>query len=228
MRLDKFLAHTAGLTRTLAKQVIKQQRVQINDVVAHHASQIVTDTDQIQFDNTTLVMPGKRYIMLHKPDGLVCTRNDSHHADIFTLINDSQNLHAAGRLDADTTGLVLVTDDGQWSHCVTSPRHHCNKVYRASLEQPLTSDQIKQLETGVMLNGEDKPTLPAQLASIAACQIRLTIHEGKYHQVKRMLAAVGNKIIALHRERIGDIELDNNLPAGSWRDLTTEEYQSIL
>ena len=227
MRLDKFLAHAVSLSRTLAKQVIRQQRVVINNSVARNASQNILDSDKIIFDGTPLTLPGKRYIMLHKPADYVCTRDDSHHADVFSLIEHSHDLHAAGRLDADTTGLVLLTNDGQWSHCVTAPRRHCNKTYLTTLTQPLTSEQSKQLEQGVMLNGEDKPTLPATIEKLSDLKIRLTIHQGKYHQVKRMMAAVGNIVIALHRERIGDIKLDSSLQAGAWRELTPDEYQSF-
>lgn len=227
MRLDKFLAHTTDLTRTLAKQVIKQQRVLINGEIARSAAQIICETDQITLDDKELSLPGVRYIMLHKPAGRVCTRDDAHHANVFSLIENSDDLHVAGRLDADTTGLALLTNDGQWSHRVTSPRHKCDKVYLATLAHSLTRDQAIQIEQGVMLNGEDKPTLPAQLQFISETQIRLTIHEGKYHQVKRMFAAVGNEVIALHRTSIGHVVLDSKLQPGDWRDLTQNEYESF-
>jgi len=227
MRLDKFLAHTADLTRTLAKQAIKQQRVTINLKAAQSPAQVVLTSDEIRFDNKLLGFPGNRYIMLNKPAGYVCTREDSYHADIFSLLENSDDLHVAGRLDADTTGLVLVTNDGQWSHRVTAPRHKCGKVYRVTLDQALTNSQISQLTQGVMLHGEARPTLPAQLEPVSDLQVRFTIHEGKYHQVKRMFAAVENKVVTLHRESIGQIKLDNSLQPGEWRELTNEEFRSI-
>lgn len=227
MRLDKFLAHTADLTRTLAKQVIRQQRVTINLKTAQSPSQVVVTSDEIRFDDKLLNILGNRYIMLHKPADYVCTRDDSYHADIFSLLENSDDLHAAGRLDADTTGLVLLTNDGQWSHRVTAPRHKCGKVYRVTLAQVLTNSQISQITQGVMLHGEDQPTLPAQLEPVSELQVRLTIHEGKYHQVKRMFAAVENKVVTLHRESIGQIKLDNNLQPGEWRELSNEEFRSI-
>ena len=227
MRLDKFLAHTTDLTRTLARQAIRQQRVAINGQPADDASRAVQATDQITLDDKLLFLPGNRYIMLHKPAGYVCTREDTHHANIFSLVTHSDDLHAAGRLDADTTGLVLLTNDGQWSHRVTAPRRKCDKVYRVTLAQALSQDQTRQIEHGIMLNGEDKPTLPAQLEIISDTQVRITIHEGKYHQVKRMFAAVDNKVTALHRESIGHIKLDDNLKPGEWRELTNDEYQAF-
>jgi 16S rRNA pseudouridine516 synthase len=227
MRLDKFLAHTTDLTRTLARQVIKQQRVRINGQCADNAAQAVLATDQITLDDELLSLPGNRYIMLNKPSGYVCTREDPHHAHIFSLVSNSDDLHAAGRLDADTTGLVLLTNDGQWSHRVTAPRRNCNKIYCVTLAHELTPDQTRQIEQGIMLNGEDKPTLPAQIECMPQHQIRLTIHEGKYHQVKRMLAAVDNRVTALHRESIGHIKLDDSLQLGEWRELTNEEFQAF-
>lgn len=226
MRLDRFLAHATNLTRTLAKQVIKQQRVTINSKLAQSPAQIVLTKDEVKLDGELLRFPGNRYIMLHKPAGYVCTREDTHHADIFSLLDNSDDLHAAGRLDADTTGLVLLTNDGQWSHNITSPRRKCGKVYLVTLENPLTLEQITHITQGVMLHGEDKPTLPAQLDKISDTQARFTIYEGKYHQVKRMFAAVENRVIALHRESIGHIRLDTNLQPGAWRDLTHEEYRN--
>lgn len=223
MRLDKFLAHTTDLTRSLAKHAIKQQRVQINGVAASDAGQFIHPHNQVLLDGQPLTLIGNRYLMLHKPAGYVCTHDASHHATIFSLLEQGQNLHAAGRLDADTTGLVLLTNDGQWSHRVTSPRRECNKIYCVNLQNPIDNIQIQQLEQGILLEGEDKPTLPAHVQVISDLEIKLTIHEGKYHQVKRMLTAIGNHVIALHRETIGKINLDKELPPGSWRDLTAAE-----
>ncbi|MDQ1363214.1 MAG: rRNA pseudouridine516 synthase [Pseudomonadota bacterium] len=227
MRLDKFLSHATELTRTLAKQAIRQQRVRINNQIARSAAQIILDTDLITLDAEKLVLPENRYIMLHKPAGYVCTRDDAHHASVFSLVSDSDELHVAGRLDADTTGLVLLTSNGQWSHRVTSPRHKCNKVYCVTLAQALSREQAAQIEQGVILHGENRPTLPAQLQGISDTQLRLTLHEGKYHQVKRMFAATGNEVIRLHRESIGHVILDNNLQPGEWRNLTAAEYEAF-
>jgi len=227
MRLDKFISQATDLTRSLARQVIKQSRVHINDQIAHAAAQDVLGTDDITLDGTLLSLPGNRYIMLHKPAGYVCTRGDTHHADVFSLIERSDDLHVAGRLDADTTGLVLLTNDGQWSHRVTSPRRKCDKVYLVGLAHALDNEQITRIENGVALKGEEKPTLPAQLKLISATNVELTIHEGKYHQVKRMFAAVGNDVVALHRQSIGPVVLGSDLLPGESRNLTRSEYESF-
>jgi len=227
MRLDKFISQATELTRSLARNAVKHKRVRINDQVVHTAAQDVLATDQITLDGELLSLPGDRYIILHKPAGYVCTRGDTHHADVFSLIERSDDLHVAGRLDADTTGLVLLTNDGQWSHRVTSPRRKCDKVYLVGLAHALDDEQITRIEHGVALKGEDKPTLPAQLKIISDRNVELTIHEGKYHQVKRMFAAVGNDVIALHRKSIGPVVLGSDLLPGESRDLTRAEYESF-
>ena len=126
-------------------------------------------------------------------------------------------------MDIDTTGLVLITDDGQWSHRVTSPKHKQAKVYHVSLVEDISNEAIQQLKEGVLLKGEKKKTLPAGIESLSERTILLTLREGKYHQVKRMLAAVGNSVSQLHRQQIGSIILDPQLKEGAWRELTAEE-----
>src|SRR5699024_3382527 len=153
--------------------------------------------------------------------------HDALHPTVFYFIDEpaSQKLHIAGRLDIDTTGLVLLTDDGQWSHRITSPKHHCCKTYLVTVAEPLTPDKIKIFADGLLLQGEKQPTKPAVLDIIAPYCARLTISEGRYHQVKRMFAAVGNHVTALHRQQIGDIKLD--IEAGQYRPLTEQEIASV-
>lgn len=139
----------------------------------------------------------------------------------------AHKLHAAGRLDIDTTGLVLMTDDGQWSHRITSPRHHCEKTYLVTLESPVSDDTAEQFTKGVQLHNEKDLTKPALLDVLTPTEVRLTISEGRYHQVKRMFAAVGNRVVGLHRERIGEIALDPELEPGEYRPLTEEEIASV-
>jgi 16S rRNA pseudouridine516 synthase len=136
-------------------------------------------------------------------------------------------LHFAGRLDVDTTGLVLLTDDGKWSHRITSPKHKCDKTYYVWLADPVGEDYAERFKQGIELRNEREATLPAKLDVITEHEVRLTIREGKYHQVKRMFAALGNKVEALHRERIGDIVLDEELEPGEYRYLTEQEINSV-
>jgi 16S rRNA pseudouridine516 synthase len=142
--------------------------------------------------------------------------------DLFDLPKRS-TLHIAGRLDIDSSGLVLVTDDGQWSHRITAPSNHCPKTYYVTLAEPLTVEQASSLAVGLLLKGESKVTKPATVEKVSEHELRLTITEGRYHQVKRMFAALGNHVVALHRLSIGGLALDSSLLPGAYRSLTTEE-----
>ena len=179
--------------------------------------------------NTLTQQNGPRYFMLNKPQGYVCSTEDPDHPTVLYFLDEpvAYKLHAAGRLDIDTTGLVLMTDDGQWSHRITSPRHHCEKTYLVTLENPLSADTAEQFAKGVQLHNEKDLTKPAVLEEVTPTEVRLTISEGRYHQVKRMFAAVGNRVVGLHRERIGEIALDPTLEPGEYRPLTEEEIASV-
>ena len=133
----------------------------------------------------------------------------------------------AGRLDMDTTGLLLITDDGKWSHSITSPKKECGKRYRVTLAEPLVDNAVEVFAEGIMLKGEREPTLPAKLEILSPLEVLLTIHEGKYHQVKRMFAALNNRVVELHREQVGNIVLDETLELGEWRYLTEEEVGAV-
>jgi len=169
--------------------------------------------------------PAPQYIMFNKPAGVVCANVDEEHETVFDklFLPRIETLHIAGRLDIDTTGLVLITDDGQWSHKITSPKYQHEKTYLIDLVSPITDKQIRILSEGVQLKNEDKRSLPAKVEVISEQQITMTITEGKYHQVKRMMAAVGNHVETLHRQQIGKIVLDDDLNPGEWRKLTEVE-----
>jgi 16S rRNA pseudouridine516 synthase len=227
MRLDKFLADTTDLTRSLATKAVKSGRVLVNGVKPKSASAKVADSDEITLDGERLILQtGHRYILLHKPAGYVCANRGSAHPLVFDLLKGITNrldMHTVGRLDLDTTGLLLITDDGQWSHHLTSPRHHQPKVYRAWLAEDLCADAEQRCERGILLDDDPVPTKPAQLQRISDREVLLTIHEGRYHQVRRMFAAMGNHVEHLHREQVGEFVLDPDLPVGEFRDLTEAE-----
>ncbi|OYW95986.1 MAG: 16S rRNA pseudouridine(516) synthase [Alishewanella sp. 32-51-5] len=229
MRLDKFICDCTGLTRTQAGKSIRQGLVSINGELVKQAARQVSVTDQVELDGEPLKLIGPRYIMLHKPAGYVCANDDPEHPIVFTLLDEPlvERLHTVGRLDLDTTGLLLLTDDGQWSHRLTSPKHHVAKTYRVWTADPIPADAIAQFAAGVMLRGEKEPTKPAQLELVATHEALLTIHEGRYHQVKRMFAAIGNKVERLHRERIGALQLPVELAEGESRYLTVEEISLL-
>jgi 16S rRNA pseudouridine516 synthase len=225
MRLDKFLSHTSDLSRKDAKRAIKAGRVTINQLPADSPNLNVSAEDSVYLDNQHLLFQQARYFMLNKPVGYICATSDGEHPVVMDLIHEParKNLHIAGRLDKDTTGLVLITEDGQWSHRVTSPGKNTFKRYRVSLAEPATLSAIESLEQGILLNNEKQPTLPAKVQQVSANCLLLSISEGRYHQVKRMLAAVGNRVTALHREAIGGIELDPTLQPGQYRPLDEQE-----
>ncbi|MEQ5125749.1 16S rRNA pseudouridine(516) synthase RsuA [Providencia zhijiangensis] len=230
MRLDKFLSQQLGISRSLVARELRAGNVMVDDEVVKSGSMQVGLDNEVAYDGNVLVqVTGPRYFMLNKPEGYVCSTDDPTHPTILYFIDEpvAQKLHAAGRLDIDTTGLVLLTDDGQWSHRITSPKHHCEKTYRVQLSEDIADDVAVQFEQGVMLNGEKSLTKPAQLEIISPRDVRLTISEGRYHQVKRMFAAVGNHVCGLHRERVGEIRLDEQLEPGEYRPLTEAEIESI-
>ena len=230
MRLDKFISQQLGVSRAIAGREIRAQRITIDGEVVRDASFKLNPDHQVEFDGNPLNQQnGPRYFMLNKPQGYVCSTEDPDHPTVlyFLDVPVAHKLHAAGRLDIDTTGLVLMTDDGQWSHRITSPRHHCEKTYLVTLESPVADDTAEQFAHGVQLHNEKDLTKPARLDVITPTEVRLTISEGRYHQVKRMFAAVGNRVIGLHRERIGEIELDQDLEPGEYRPLTEQEIASV-
>lgn len=230
MRLDKFLSHTSDLSRKDAKQAIKAGRVAINQHIATSGNQPVSTDDMVTLDSQPLAFPQARYFMLNKPKDYICATRDGEHPTVLDLLSEpaKQNLHIAGRLDKDTTGLVLITDDGQWSHRITAPAKKTFKRYHVSVAAPLTATAIASLEQGVLLNNEDHATLPARVSQVDDTHLLLSISEGRYHQVKRMLAAVGNRVTTLHREAIGPIELDSTLKPGQYRPLNDEEISEFL
>ncbi len=229
MRLDKFLCSTTELSRTLAKKAIAKGLVGIDGKPVKDNKFQVDDSCEIRYMGKQLSLIPPRYIMLNKPTNYICSTVDEVHPSALNLISleMSQELHIAGRLDVDTTGLVLITDDGLWSHKITSPRKACGKRYRVTLADPVETTAIDAFAEGIQLKNEKKLCQPAMLEILSECEVLLTISEGKYHQVKRMFAALGNRVVRLHREKIGEITLDTGLKTGEWRHLTAAEIASI-
>lgn len=230
MRLDKYIASVTDFSRSQVKRSIKNKLIRVEDEVVTSARHEVHEGDEVYFEGELLRPAGHRYFMLNKPEGYVCASKDRLNMTVLELVDGEDNvgsLHSAGRLDIETTGLVLLTDDGQWSHRITSPKSHCKKTYYVETAEPIAPDVVELFRQGVELKGEMRPTLPAELELIHEQAARLTISEGKYHQVKRMFAFTGNRVELLHRERIGDIVLDEDLPLGEYRSLTAEEVASV-
>ena len=226
MRLDYFVAHATGLSRAEVKRLIRAGAVSVPGLPQISAATRLGEGQMVKLNGEPLALPEPRYLMLHKPVGVVCSTDDPRHPTVLSLLPADQRagLHIAGRLDLDTTGLVLLTDDGAWSHRVTAPGSGCRKTYLVSLAEPVSPAALTQLREGVMLRGEKQPTRPATVEQLTERQIRLSISEGRYHQVKRMLAAVGNHVCALHREAIGEIRL-GDLDEGEQRPLSEQEVR---
>ena len=177
------------------------------------------------------------YILLHKPAGTECSQKPSTYPSIYTLLPSAlrmrpqkgavQGVQAVGRLDQDTTGMLLLTDDGKFIHRMSSPRHHVPKVYEVLVKHPVDAQQVDRLLQGVVLDDDPRAVKAAACEAVSASHLRLTLTEGKYHQVKRMIAAVGNRVEALHRAQIGGLALPADLGAGQWRWLTDADLDLI-
>jgi 16S rRNA pseudouridine516 synthase len=225
LRLDRFLSNATALTRSQAHKALRSGRVSVDGKTVKQGAFHVTRDAQVFLDGHPVAAPCSRYLMLHKPQGVVCATEDPTHRTVIDLLDltNPVGLHFAGRLDIDATGLVLITDDGQWSHRITSPTKKCTKTYRTSLVAEIPDEALERIRNGILLRGEARPTAPARVERLGDALIRLTITEGRYHQVKRLFAAVGNRVSALHRESIGDLQLDTTLEPGAYRSLTGNE-----
>ena len=234
MRLDKFLSKATELSRKDCKKILHAGEVTVNGEVVKDASLHIDEVgDDIEWAGEPLsVAMGNRYLLLYKPEGFECTLKPKEWPIVTDLIDVPQlgSLRIAGRLDVDTTGALLLSDDGGFLHRVTSPKHHVAKVYELTLAEPMTEAQqafaIKELAKGIMLEDEYDKTKPAELSFSDATHANLVLTEGKYHQVKRMMGYFGNKVIELHRASIGNITLAG-LEKGESRFLTAEEIDQF-
>lgn len=229
MRLDKYLAGVTDLSRSDAKRAIKDGDVAVAGRVVLDPQFDVAADAPVTLAGQKLRTAAPRYFMLHKPEGYVCAARDRQHLTVLDLLDEDnvESLHIAGRLDIDTTGLVLLTDDGVWSHRITAPRRDCDKTYWLQTAEPILDTAVTQFERGLFLHSEKTRLKPAFLEIINPHTARMRISEGKYHQVKRMFGAIGNAVVKLHRERVGAISLDPNLAEGEYRALTAAEIESV-
>ena len=232
MRLDKFLVEMKKGSRSEVKKLIKSERVTVDGRTVREPEQkFDPERAQISLDGQTVSYASFEYFMLNKPQGVVSATEDRRFQTVVDLIGDARrkDLFPAGRLDIDTEGLLLITNDGQLAHQLLSPKKHVDKVYFARVEGILPSDVKEQFAKGLTLDGEVK-TLPAQLELLKegpVSEVRLTIHEGKFHQVKRMFEAVGCRVIYLKRLSMGSLVLDETLAPGEYRRLTDDELRAL-
>lgn len=228
MRVDRFLSNLPQFNRQQARLLLIEKRVRVDGQIVSDPHHDIREFSRIELDEQVL-QAGKpaRYFMLHKPPGCVSATQDPEHPTVLDLLNeaDKHDLHIAGRLDFNTSGLMLITNDGHWSRHLTQPQTKLPKVYYVETEQDITDDYITRFEQGVYFAYEDLTTLPATLELLGPRSARLSIVEGRYHQVKRMFGYFDNKVVRLHRESIGPLMLDSRLAPGEYRALTSEELQ---
>lgn len=230
MRLDRLLSLSPLYSRRRSRLLISAGRLRVDGEVVRNPRHEVSAFQRVELDGTLLQAGrGARYWMLHKPVGVVsATRHDSHRTVLDLLDEaDKHKLHLAGRLDLNTSGLLLLSNDGHWSRRITLPEQRKPKVYRVDTEQPISEDYIEVFARGLYFAYEDLTTLPAQLELLGSHRARLTLYEGRYHQVKRMFGHFRNRVVALHREQMGEIHLDPNLAPGQYRALTAAEIASV-
>lgn len=230
MKLSRILSNQNGVSRKQANRLIAAGLATVN---GHVCTDAATEVDRF----ASVVVEGKTlqagepaiYLMLHKPAGYLSATEDDEHPTVMELVAPDlrPGLHIAGRLDRASTGLLILTNDGLWSRRLTEPRIKLPKVYRVSTAYPISPETAQRFAEGIWFDYEQLRTSPARLESLAATEARLTIYEGRYHQVKRMFHAVGNRVTALHREQMGAIRLDATLPPGAYRPLSRQETAGV-
>lgn len=229
MRLDKYLCDANIGTRSMVKTYIQKARISVNGETIKKPDYKVNEAkDVICFDGKNISYQEFYYYMLNKPSGVVSATEDNKEKTVLDLLpaNLRKNISPVGRLDKDTVGLLLLTNDGQLSHNLLSPKKHVEKTYLVHCEKSITESSIELLEAGVDI-GEKNKTLPAKIKKIDDKKIELTICEGKFHQVKRMLEAVDNKVLFLKRISFKNLQLDEQLAEGQWRVLTEVEIKGL-
>ena len=234
MRLDKYLAEMGVGTRQEVKKQIRQGKVTVNGTVVKAAdTKIDEPCDEVTIGGRNISYVSYEYYMLNKPGGVVSATEDRRDTTVIDLIKDKKrkDLFPVGRLDKDTEGLLLITNDGDLAHRLLAPKKHVDKVYYAKIDGMVTEEDVKRFAEGIDIGAEEEEmTRPAKLdimKSAEESEIRLTIHEGKFHQVKRMFLAVGKEVTYLKRERMGPLCLDENLKPGEYRLLTEEEIENV-
>lgn len=234
MRLDKYLAEMGVGTRQEVKKQIRQGKVTVNGTVVKAADTKIDERcDEVTIGGRNISYVSYEYYMLNKPGGVVSATEDRRDTTVIDLIKDKKrkDLFPVGRLDKDTEGLLLITNDGDLAHRLLAPKKHVDKVYYAKIDGMVTEEDVKRFAEGIDIGAEEEEmTRPAKLdimKSAEESEIRLTIHEGKFHQVKRMFLAVGKEVTYLKRERMGTLCLDENLKPGEYRLLTEEEIENV-
>jgi 23S rRNA pseudouridine2605 synthase len=224
MRLNAYLARAGIASRRGADELVKAGRVRVNGAVGQ-LNTFVAESDRVEVDGRAVAPQRLAYVLLHKPAGVVTTASDpQRRPTVVQLVDHDVRVVPVGRLDADTTGALLLTNDGELAHRLAHPRYEVDKVYEADLDRDPDPESLRRLGEGVEL--EDGRTAPAAVRRLGRGRVELVLHEGRKHQVKRMLEAVGYRVVRLHRPRYAGLDL-RGLEPGDWRELTRDEVRAL-
>lgn len=229
MFLSRLIAKHKGMGRTAAMQAIAGKKVKVDGQVVTDGQHPVDRFLTVHLEDTLVQQAEPAlYIMLHKPVGYLSATSDPQHPTVLELIDHParETLHIAGRLDRSSSGLLLLTNDGRWSKRLTEPDEKVAKVYLVGTAEPIAPEAVELFARGFYFHTEDLTTLPAELVILGERLARVTLHEGRYHQIKRMFHRVSNRVLSLHRESIGSLVLPPELPPGGWREIERNELGS--
>lgn len=228
-RLDRFISERQGVSRRAVRLLLAQGRVLVDGERACSINQVVGQFTRVTLDDSVLQASQAHYVMLHKPEGVVSATRDEHHRTVVDLLPQpfANTLHIAGRLDFNSSGLLLLTNDGHWSRALSQPDTNLSKTYLVRVEEPLASHYVEAFSAGMYFSYEGLTTKPAELKihSEFECQVRLI--EGRYHQIKRMFGRFDNRVMSIHRCAVGSLHLDSNLAAGASRVITRRELDAL-
>lgn len=232
MRIDKFLADCSNASRKDIKTFIKNARVSVNGKVVRDSGMHVSESEEVRLDGEVIKYVQYIYLMLNKPAGVISATYDGRHQTVIDLVPEKfahYDVFPVGRLDIDTTGLLILTNDGALAHRLTSPKHHADKRYSATIDSAVDENDVKAFYEGIELDdGYVCKSADLEVVSCAdSSEIELVIREGKFHQVKRMFEARGKKVLRLKRLSMGGVWLDENLPEGQMRLLSQEEIDIL-
>ena len=228
-RLDRFVSGVIGINRRDVRPMLAQKRVLVDGCVATKINQVIDEFSHVMLDHRVLQANTPSYVMLNKPTGVVSATKDARHKTVIDLLDraDRESLHIVGRLDFNSSGLLLLTNDGKWSRHLTTPEKKITKLYRVTLEKPITEDYVRAFSEGMYFSFENITTLPAKLHILSDFVAEVSLVEGRYHQIKRMFGRFQNPVLTLHRIAIGNVPLDPSLAPGQSRALTECEVNNI-
>jgi 16S rRNA pseudouridine516 synthase len=228
-RLDRFLSANTGLPRKATRPILAQGRVLVDGCIATDTQQLIDEFSHITFDEKVIQANSPCYVMMNKPSGVVSATKDDQHKTVIDLLDrpDRDALHIVGRLDYNSTGLLLLTNDSRWSRRLMEPEKKVSKRYRVKLDKTVTQAMVKSFTEGMYFAYEDITTRPVKLTILSDYEAEVSLIEGRYHQIKRMFGRFQNEVLALHRVSVGNLILDPALAAGESRDLSPEEVNDI-